>query len=906
MLAAHIFTQLKSSAPFQQIPLIHMNKQVSPFLHDALDWWAGTVSRHPWWVLFLTSLLTILSTFHAVTHLTLNTNMDNMLSPSLPFRQIQEQYKQIFPKQTKSIVLVIEADTPEMAHAAVSTLDMRLRKQTALIKSVYTPGVGEFFEKHSLLYLDVADLETLAENLSESKPFIDQLISNPSLRGLFMMLSNSYDRTGWENERLLNSFFVRISEAIQATLAGHDYTLSWHSVILNQDPTTAHTVRFLVVYPNLDYHTLLPAGPVLQTIRRLVKDSQLMTAMQGVRVRITGEIALAHEELQIVGQRAGIAAFLALVMVGLTLFIGFRSLPLMLAALVTLVSGLLWSAGFAAATIGSLNIISVAFAVLFIGLGVDYAIHLSLRYRELLGHGESQEQALPRSIHDIGPALILCAVTTAIAFYSFIPTNYAGMAELGLISGTSMFIGLFASLTILPAILTLIPSSLDKGRSNILAMGLPIQVYDVPIRYGPAIRKGTYLLAALSLLIISKATFDYNPNNLRDPNSESVSTLQDMLNTRAGDPWTVSVLASDEETASDYVLRLQKLDTVDKVRTIDDFVPKQQIGKSLFFEEIASNFLSPSLEPTEQPLPPPAGQIAGLRSFLHKLDLYLKEEHRQGKPEPAVHLRTQLQTLLMHLKSLGEEHKKKLLAQLEKSLLGSIPTDFRNLPATERIGLVTRENLPAELRENWVSPNGTFRLQVFPKEDLSDNHALRNFVDQVRGIAPNATNLPVIYLDGGHEVIRAFQQAFITAVLAIVLIIWMVLGNIRDTLFVMLPLCFAGLLIGATSVLLNMPFNFANILALPLVFGLGADNGIHIVDRMRRMPTQCENFLRTSTIRGVFFSGLTTILSFSNLAYTPHLGISSMGQLLTIGVFFTLVSSLVVLPAFLYSDHLRG
>ena len=325
----------------------------------------------------------------------------------------------------------------------------------------------------------------------------------------------------------------------------------------------------------------------------------------------------------------------------------------------------------------------------------------------------------------------------------------------------------------------------------------------------------------------------------------------------------------------------------------------------MFFEEIASNFLNTS-HAREQPLPPPASKIAGLQSFLDKLDYYIEKEHLNGKQAPAAHLRTQLQTLLTHLGRLGEEHKEKLLVQLEKSLLGSIPSDFRNLSATERIGLVTREGLPAELRENWVSENDTFRLQVSPKYDLSDNRALRKFVGEVRTIAPNATGLPVIYHDGGHEVILAFQQAFITAVLAIVLIVWMVLGNIRDTLFVMLPLCFAGLLVGATSVLINMPFNFANILALPLVFGLGADNGIHIVDRMRRMQTQCDNFLRSSTIRGVFLSCLTTILSFSNLAYTPHLGISSMGQLLAMGIFFTLISSLVVLPAFLYSDHQRG
>jgi len=251
---------------------------------------------------------------------------------------------------------------------------------------------------------------------------------------------------------------------------------------------------------------------------------------------------------------------------------------------------------------------------------------------------------------------------------------------------------------------------------------------------------------------------------------------------------------------------------------------------------------------------------------------------------------------------LEDEPKRELLDRIEQSLLGSIPPDPANISPADRIGPVGLDDLPREVTEQWVSNDGTYRIQVVPKENLTDNRALRNFVNEVRSVAPQAIGLPVVYFEGGEEVVRAFQQAFSWAILGILVVLVLLLRNIRDTLLVVLPLCLAGILTGAATVALNWPFNYANIIALPLILGLGADNGIHIVDRMRRMPARCELFLQSSTMRGVFFSGLTTILSFSNLAYTPHLGIASMGLLLAMGVFFTLLCSLVVLPAFLYAD----
>jgi hypothetical protein len=376
--------------------------------------------------------------------------------------------------------------------------------------------------------------------------------------------------------------------------------------------------------------------------------------------------------------------------------------------------------------------------------------------------------------------------------------------------------------------------------------------------------------------------------------------LDDLLEDNTGAAWTLTLLPS-EDKVSDYVSSLGALESVDKVLTIHDFIPKQQIGKFFLLEELADGIFP---QGSDSGFPPsPTGRdslITAMQSFLTVMDTHIQKAKLRNDDSPAVRLSAELRNLVARLDNRDQESQTDLLDRLDKSLLGSLPTGPINIRAAKEKGPITQEDLPQELLERWVGKDGTYRLEVYPKKDLRNTVALEQFVHEVRSIAQEVTGLPVIYMDGGNEVAGAFRQAFVSALLVIVVILAIVLRNIWDILLVILPLGLAAICLVAYTVIFSLPFNYANVIALPLIFGLGADSGIHIVERIRRRPAQCEAFLRSGTIRGVFFSGLTTMLSFSNLAYTSHVGIASMGQLLTLGVFLTLIGSLVVLPAFLY------
>jgi len=210
------------------------------------------------------------------------------------------------------------------------------------------------------------------------------------------------------------------------------------------------------------------------------------------------------------------------------------------------------------------------------------------------------------------------------------------------------------------------------------------------------------------------------------------------------------------------------------------------------------------------------------------------------------------------------------------------------------------------LREQWINARGVERAAIYAEEDINNEDALRRFVATVQAVVPRATGEPVLALRAGDAVVTAFQQAFSWALLLITTLLLILLRSAVATAFVVAPLMLAAAISLAVLVVLGQPLNFANVIALPLLFGIGVDNGIHMVQRARQTHHPEDNPLRTSTARAILLSALTTGCSFGNLLLSPHPGTASMGLLLTVGVVMTLIATLVVLPALLVVKPLRA
>jgi hopanoid biosynthesis associated RND transporter like protein HpnN len=851
-------------------------------LQQALLWWTDAVSARPWVVVLASLLLAAVSLWYTLAHLRLDTDTTDMISAEVPFRQHDIAFRHAFPEFTKPIVAVIEGEVPERVQLAATALADALRTDHTHFSAVdYAAGLP-FFAEHGLMYLDVEQLARLTDRLAEAQPLLAALAEDPNLHGLetFTALALEQQAGDAALPDELDQLFADMATVVEAQLAGAPGELSWRK-LLDDGSDPAINRQIVIAQPRLDYSSLAPSREAITALRaaanRLGIDPQ-----HGLQLHLTGGAVLEDEELESVAAGALTASAITTVAVGALLFWGLRSWRLIAATLLTLAVGLVVTAGFTALAIGRLNLISVAFAVLFVGLGVDFGIHVVLRYQEQIRAGASQVRALERAARSVAGALTLTALCAALGFLSFVPTAYLGLAELGIISAFGMLVAWLASLTLLPALLCLMPlkSESPPARPSLL---LPIE------RHSRTILAVAAIAGVASLFVLPRLTFDFNPLNLKDPQAESVMTFHRLNDDPDTSPDVIDILAPSLEQANRIAGELATLAPVGQVLTVTSFVPKAQDEKLELIDQLAW-FLGPLLQQDSTP-PLDAEQreqaLDRLRSTL--AEAASDDQAAQRNPGAAA-----LARALGRFRSItgGQDAAQ---AELETRLMGLLPELLDSLRQALDANHVSLDNLPAELRDQWLTDDGQARVLVRPAWQISNNTELRAFAEAILAEVPYATGTPIVVLEGGNAVVSAFVEASLLALVLIAAVLALILRNVRDIILVLAPIVLAGLLTAASAVLLGLSLNFANVIVLPLLLGLGVSGAIHVVMRQR----QHGDIVRTSTPRAVVFSGLTTIASFGSLALSKHLGLASMGQLLSIAILWSLVCSLVVLPSML-------
>ena len=853
--------------------------------------WVSWSVRHARFTAIVTLIMTAAALGYFIDNLQINTSTTNMLSKDLPFRQHARAIDQAFPQMDNTFVVVIEGQTADIADDAALVLGTALRKRSKQFADVYDLKGDPFFRRNGLLYLDMGELHDLSARLAGAQPFLATLWRDSSLRGFFAMLGLAVEeaiRSDAPGPLKLTAAFNAIADVADAQQAGRFHLLSWTKLMGAADDTVADRRRFIIVKPALDYGSLQPASDAIDMVRKLSAELGL-TRERGLRVRLTGSVVLDEEELESVETGMGLAAIISLTLVLFLLVVGLRSLPLVLASLGTLLAGLVWTAAFAILAIGALNLISVAFAVLFIGLSVDFGIHFALRYREELWRGYDQHDALAEAARGVGGALSLCALSAAFAFYAFLPTDYVGLAELGLIAGTGMFIAFFSNVTVLPALIALwpLPNGMRTGRP---VLTIPrIDLSALIRRHAKAFCWLAVASGVGAALMLPRVTFDFDPLNLKNPNTESVATLLDLMRDGGRNNYTIDILAPNLTEAEAIAKRLGKLDLVDKTVTLKSYVPTNQTAKLGVILNLAL-FISPALNLSGETMP--VGADDRMRAWAD-LKPKLTALAETGKSELGVAAGRMVSAISV----LVEKQKSAIaLLEIENRLLAGLPGRLEALQQSLEADEVKIGSLPDQLRKRNVAADGRAIITVYPKEIIDDRATLERFVEAVRDVAPDAVGSPVVILEAGRTVLRAFGEACIIAVICIVIMLAYVLRRGRDIALVFAPLILSALWTMAAATLLGLAFNLANVIVLPLLFGLGVAGAIHLVVRARD-GIGAAGAMETSTPRAVLFSALTTIGSFGSISLSAHPGTSSMGMLLTIAITMTLVSTLVFLPA---------
>ena len=867
---------------------------MSSFFNTLISWCERQIMRCPWTLLSLSLLLCCGTLYYSYRHLEINTNTAEMLSPDLPFQQNQAHFNQAFPEDATTIIFAVEAETPEESSQAAGELVELLNKAKDRFDSAYIPTDNAFFRRQALLYLDQSDLDDFAQKLTDAQPFIGHMAQNYHLEGLLGSIGQALNRRDNALPMDLNPILLAIDNVLKSQLIGQSHYLSWQNILSadNYKDTAAQSQfnrTIVIAKPRMHFNEMLPADVALSAAREI--SHAMMTKNPSLSIRMTGETALEHEELESVTKGATLSGLLSLILVFVVQWIGLRSMKLLITTYIVLVMGLILTAGFAAITVGHLNVISIAFASLYIGLGVDYAIHICLHYREGKADGLSNSEAILISIRDVGSSLFLCALATAIGFFAFIPTDYAGVSELGVISGGGIFIGLIISLTVLPALFCVFPVN------NIKAIRSPLTpkfIITFPFRYSTGIKIVSILLGIGACFVLVDLTFDYNPINLRDPNSESVVTIKELLKSKTESPFALTALATSLEAADHIVTQLKQQPSVHETITLVSFVAKNQDEKLATIEDL-NLMLGGQLKNFDSTLDT-ANQQAALIKFNEALKKAIIEKSPNVPQQTLQQLQQRIDAFMKQVDA-GQTPEAGYI-QLEKNILGLLPFTIERLRTSLTATAFGLDDLPSEIRSHWISTNGLYRVLITPEKDQNKAENLKEFVTQVQSVDNTVSGLPIINQAGGDAIVKAFIKAFSGAFIAIVMLLLLMYRSIRKTLLVIMPLLLAALLTGATNVLLDNPFNFANIIALPLLLGMGIDSSILIMHRHHSNSCEDENLLQSSTTRGIIFSSITTLCSFSSLAFTAHQGMASMGLVLAIGLTFTVMCSLIVLPAF--------
>jgi hypothetical protein len=859
-------------------------------LGRALARWVAFSLRHGRGVVLVMLLLSLLSGLYAVRTLGFNMNPNQLFSDDLPFQQMIRKFEEHFPQLTDSMLIVVDGDAPEAVRDAADALAARLRAREDAFTDVYFPGEESFFEEHGLLYLSVDELDDFTQRLAELQPIIGTLGRDPSLSSLAWVIRTGLEQRPTDPEEVerLRSVLDYFREATLAVYAEYPLYVSWEQVLLGGTPFDPETRRVIVVDPVLHFDRILAAGPAMDAVR----EEAAALGLRDVRVRITGYPALNHDEFTGLAQDTTVAGVLSFLLVVIVLVIAFRSWPMVAAAAVTLVVGFTWTACYAALAVGALNPASIAFAVLFIGLGVDFMIHLGMHVSHEVRLGAGVPDALIAATRATGSALLLCALTTAIGFLAFLPTAYKGVSELGVISAGGMLVIVFQTLTLFPVLIDwgVRGGSLERLRAR-RPLVIPIRIW----------RRPGWICGIAAALGVggawmgSHATLETNVIALRNPDTESVQAFQDLIASDRVTPWYADFLAPDLATADALAARARALPEVRRALTISDYVPKDQEVKLEILSD-AALFLDLPMGSGPPPETSLEEQVEALRELAHFLASPTLDEAPSGLGRSGRLLREQLLQLLARLDEGGDPEAVRVL---EGSLLGSVPELIERLRQSIETGPVTRGDLPPALVDRMLAKDGTARAQVFPEQDLAQRAAMVRFVEALRALSPDLTGLPVNLVESAYVTQQSLRQALLWALLAIAALLLGLWGRPVETAIALAPLMLAVVLTAASTRLFDISFNFINVCVLPLLLGIGVDSGVHMVHRARSISVDSGALLSSTTAQAVVFSALTTLASFGTLVLSDHRGIASLGELLVIGMSLTLAGNLVLLPALL-------
>jgi uncharacterized protein len=840
-------------------------------------------ARHPLIVLLLAIALTAMALVYAAGHFAMTTDTTQLISSRDDWRKRELAFEDAFPSLRGLTVVVIDGATPELTEDAATRLSAALARKPELFRSVRRPDGGPFFDRNGLLFLPLPEVQASVDGLMRSQFLLTSLAADPSLRGVLTTVATTLQGVQYGQAKLadIQPLMTALADTFEKVAAGEPAYFSWQDLMAGAS-AKPKTRSVLVVQPVMDYAALQPGEMASNAIRSIARSLDL-DPLHGVRVRLTGPVPLSDEEFASLAEDWElVAAAMVAALLGI-LWWAVHSGRVVTAILLTAFLGLIMTTGLGLWVTGRFNLISVAFIPLFVGLGIDFSIQFSVRFLAERRFQPGLEEALVAAGGGVGRPLLLAATAIGVGFLAFLPTEYVGVAELGLIAGLGMAVAFLLSVTLLPALLRLVRAPAGRFEEVGFAALAPVEAFLA--RHRTAVLAAGLVVAIASIVALHWARFDFNPLHLKSPRVESMATLRDLASDPDWTPNTLNVLAPSLAAAQPIATKLAALPEVSRTVTLQSFVPTGQPEK-LAVIKTAAERLGPAL--AAQPAPAPSDEE--LRQTMASTASALTQAGEGSDPaaQAALRLAKALDRLQQAMPLVRATAASAVVLPLGvmldrvRALLQAVP--------------VTLDSLPADITGDWIGKDGRARIQVFPKPQFDTDDGMWLFAQAIQKVTPDATGVPISIRAAGDAIVRSFLQAGVYSFLAITVILAVALRRVADVVLTMLPVLLSGLLTFASTAVLDLPLNFANIIALPLLFGVGVAFNIYFVMAWRAGETAP---LQSSLMRAVLFSALTTATAFGALWLSNHPGTASMGRLLMISLGWEILVTLLFRPALL-------
>ncbi|HJV35694.1 MMPL family transporter [Geomonas sp.] len=862
-------------------------------------------SRYPWMVLLVALVLSALSLWYTTQRMEFLTGRDDLMPKNTSFNRDYQAYRAEFGNP-EDIVVVIESADAERAGAFGQKLYDAFSRDKEHFSDVFYPYALPFFKNNGLLFMDLADLKELHRNISLAAPPLKALAKAPSVQTLFNYMTQTMDSyVAGDSSKLPGIVFMldKLGAGFTSFGAGGGAPPSLESMFMSSESSFAKAGRqqILTVLPVRNMVGFVPAGAAIATVRAEIAKVSALPEFKGVKVGLTGAPVLENEEMATSQHDISIATVLSLALTVVLLLLAFRGVLNVFAAMVSLLVAISLSFGFATVAIGHLNILSMVFAIMLIGIGIEYGIQLVLRYQEELKLGSMELEAIHTGLDRNIWAIVMAAATVAAAFLTFVFTDFRGIAELGVIAGGGVVICVAVTFTVLPAMLVLLARHrkprkprVERPRPHLKRLSL------ILFGYPKVVIAGTFVLCVASLYPLSQIAFDYNLMNLQAKGLESVTYAYKLMRSKENAGYFAVVVAKDKADAAAKTKALEALPTVDHVVSVNSFVPDHQQEKLAELAAIRQELsdIKPAKYEEELSLMELPTVFENFRNAVVKLKAKLDAEHRP-EAQPVGKFLATLDAFFAKLEKERNKNAVGMLQDFQGGMFKDLPDKINLLKESLNAKPITEADIPPELKSRFVGKTGKLLLQVAPKHEIFDRKPLKAFLDDVRRLEPHATGEPVMVYESMTIMRDAYQRAFIYAFCAIVVILLVAFRSFKFALIGLVPLVVGVLFMVAGMWMFGISFNSANIIVMPLVLGIAVDSGIYIINRFRREDETAATVITSSTGIGVLLNTLTIMASFGALMVAHHQGVFSIGAVMSLGMVACQVAFMITLPAVL-------